>query len=147
MFVNYDTWIKSWINIIWHPKCIPWQLCIYTGKVSSMFQRYAFVYLFIQNSYKHLNCVKFQDIKLYYSSIYPFNVQTESDYTCVDLSHEVYFEDFSSKTYWLSKSITDRPWRLLLFFLKWAPVLNQLNPWFKRKKNVFYTPKKMHWRY
>ena len=120
---------------------------MYTGNVSAMLQMYAFAYLFIQNSCKDLNCMIFEAIKLYYSSKYPFKVQAESDYTCVDLNNEVQFEDFPSKTNLLSKSITNRIWSFFYdiyyyYFFKWAPVLNMLIAWFKHKEKVyFYTNK------
>jgi hypothetical protein len=85
---------------------------MYTGHVSSMFQMYAFAYLCIQNSCKDLNCMIVEAIKLYHSLKYPFTVQAESDYTCVDLNNEVQFGDFPSETYLLSKSITNRLWSL-----------------------------------
>jgi hypothetical protein len=104
-------------KIIWHTKCIPWQLCMHAGNVSSMFQRYAFAYLLIQNSCKDLNCMIVEAIKLYHSWKYPFKAQAESDYTCVDLNNEVQFADFPSKAYLLSTSITNRLWIFFMTFI------------------------------
>ena len=59
----------------------------------------------------------FEAIKLYYSLKYPFKVQAESDYTCVDLNNEAQFEDFHSKTNLLSKSNTNRIWSFSMTFI------------------------------
>ena len=89
---------------------VHWTCVINVSKV-------CFCILIYPKSCKDLNCMIFEAIKLYYSSKYPFKVQGESDYTCVDLNNEVQFEDFPSKTYLLSKSITNRLWSFFMTFI------------------------------